>query len=151
MPYVVLFFVTRKAGMSPADFKNHFETSHIPLMQSLTGPHFPRTHVRRYIQQTDGSPSSTDLDVGYANYPAIVLVGTEADFEFDAFAELVFEDKAASDKFFELINAKEALETRVKEEEMFLDRSKIKAIVVGDVITTAEIAGTTGPAVTESA
>jgi hypothetical protein len=79
------------------------------------------------------------------------LVGTEADFEFDAIAELLFDDKAASDEFFKLINAKEALETRVKEEEMFLDRSKIKAIVVGDVITTAGAAGTTGPVATESA
>ena len=71
-----------------------------------------------------------------SNYPATVLVGKQEDFEFDAIAELIFDDKAASDKFFELINEKEALATRVKEEEMFLDRTKIKAVVVGDVVTT---------------
>ena len=136
MPYVVLFFVTRKAGMLPADFKKHFETSHIPLMQSITGVHFPRTHVRRYLQRSDASTSSTDPGVNRSNYPATVLVGKQEDFEFDAIAELIFDDKAASDKFFELINEKEALATRVKEEEMFLDRTKIKAVVVGDVVTT---------------
>lgn len=66
-----------------------------------------------------------------SSYPATVLVGTEAVFEFEAAAELIFDDKAASDKFFELINDKDVLAMRVKGEETFLDRSKTKAVVVG--------------------
>ena len=66
-----------------------------------------------------------------SSYPATVLVGTEAVFEFEAAAELIFDDKAASDKFFELINDKDVLAMRVKGKETFLDRSKTKAVVVG--------------------
>ena len=61
----------------------------------------------------------------------------QEDFEYDAFAELVFDDKAAFQTFFALVSQEEAARTIAMDEEIFLDRGKLKAAVVGACVTTS--------------
>ena len=70
MTYNILIFAYRKPGMTPAGFESHYKSNHVPLVQSIAGDHFPKAHIRRYIQQTESSTSATDND-----YPASVMVG----------------------------------------------------------------------------
>jgi hypothetical protein len=41
----------RRSGITPHQFKEHFETVHIPLLKSVVGEDFPLSHTRHY---TDG-------------------------------------------------------------------------------------------------
>jgi uncharacterized protein (TIGR02118 family) len=125
MPYTVLIFAYRKPGLSPAEFKSHYESSHVPLVQSLTGSLFPKSHTRRYIQRADS-----------ANHPATVLVGTQADFEYDAIAELIFDDEGAFQAFFACVSEAKAAEKIAQDEDKFLDRTKMKVVIEGDSIVT---------------
>lgn len=131
MTYNVLIFAYRKPGMTPAAFKSHYESSHVPLVQSIAGDHFPEAHVRRYLHRTESSTS------GPNDYPASVMVGAQSDFEYDAIAELIFKDETAFQTFFGLVSQPEAAKKIAENEEMFLDRPKMKVVVLGDCITTS--------------
>lgn len=133
MTYHILIFTHRKPGMDPAAFKSHYETTHVPLLQSIAGSHFPKVHARRYVHRTESSASSTDDK----HYPATVLMGAQSDFEYDAIAELVFNNETAYQTFFGLVCQQEGGEKFAKDEEMFLDRSKTKVVVLGDCLSTS--------------
>lgn len=137
MPYIFLVFAHRKPGLSPAEFKSHYESKHLPLIQTLTGSLFPKSHKRCYIQRVQG-PIEGGAD--NANHPAMVLVGTPADFEYDVCAEVVFDDEAAFQAFFACVTQAEAARRIAEDEELFLDREKLRVVVVNDCTVT------TGPA-----
>ena len=133
MPFTILIYSTRKSGITPAAFKSHYESRHVPLVQSLTGAHFPRSHKRFYIQRTE---REVDADDGSDKYPATVLVGAQPDFQYDAFAELTFEDAERFQTFMEIVGRDEARERLARDEEVFLDRGRLTAVVVGETVVT---------------
>ena len=135
MPYIVLLFAHRKPGLSPASFKSHYESSHMPLIRFLAGPVFPKTHTRRYIHRTPPESGTDDTN----NYPATVFVGTQADFAYDAISELVFDDEPAFQAFSARMGQGEAAERIAKDEEVFLDRARLRAVLVGDCIVTPRV------------
>ena len=139
MPFSVLIFVYRKPGLSPTAFKSHYETSHVPLIKSIAGPLFPNSHTRHYIQRTESNDSSS-VEAGADNtkYPAAVLVGNQADVEYDAYAELTFDDEAAFQTFFTHMYQPEAAEKIAQDEELFLNREKMTVVVVGDHFVTTK-------------
>ena len=138
MVFTVLVFAFRKPGLSPADFKTHYETRHVPLLKSLAGQDFPKSHVRRYLQRSEleSPPPTAAVDDTSAKYPATVMVGTQNDFGYDAFGELIFENEAAFQAFFAKVSQGEAAQKIAEDEEHFLDRPKMTAVVLGDTIGT---------------
>jgi len=136
MVYSVLLFAFRKPGTSPAEFKAHYEGTHIPLLKSIAGPLFPISHTRRYIHRSEVSePTGNEKN---AKYPASLLAGEQADFGYDAFAELTFKDEAAFGAFFGHMNSAENAEKIAADEDKFLDRARMTAVVVGDCVVTTE-------------
>ncbi|ROV97390.1 hypothetical protein VMCG_06865 [Cytospora schulzeri] len=123
MTYSILIFVYRKPGTTPEQFRAHYESSHVPLIKDITGELFPLSHTRRYIHRTEGKAEGTERN---ANSPASVLMGTQADFEYDVFAELIFPDVDAFQKFFGVAQQPENAARIAADEEKFLDRSKSK-------------------------
>ncbi|RFU34927.1 hypothetical protein B7463_g1415, partial [Scytalidium lignicola] len=120
MPYKILIFVSRKAGLSHSAFKNHYETSHIPLLQHFAGNLFPKHHKRYYLQfSADSQPT--------------VLQGNKAFFDFDAVAEVSFNDEPGYKAFIDVLSTEEASKTLVEDEEKFSGREKIKIVVIGDI------------------
>ena len=69
-------------------------------------------------------------------YPATVLVGSQPDFQYDAFAELIFEDASKFQTFMGIVSQEEAREKLAKDEELFLDRGRLTAVVVGETVVT---------------
>ena len=90
MAFRVLIFTTRKADITPAAFKEHLEKTHIPLQKKLLGDKFPQSHARRYIGRTKEGD----------NYPAVVLLGDQSQFNYDVISELIFPDEATFQVFF---------------------------------------------------
>lgn len=91
--FQLMMFGGRKEGLTPEQYRDHYENVHIPLMKNLTGDTFPLKHERHYVKR-DGPP----------DFPAAVLIGNQADFNYDAVAILTYRDKAHFDAnwaFFE--------------------------------------------------
>lgn len=94
------------------------------LTPTLENPrHFPLSHTRRYIHRTVGKAEGTERN---AKSPASVLMGTQADFEYDALAELTFPDAGAFQTFFSIAQQPKNAARIAADEEKFLDRSKSK-------------------------
>jgi hypothetical protein len=136
MPFKIVGYLTRKPGMTPAEFRDYYENTHMPLLVSLTGPAFPKTHTRTYLTRTpiDSSSSDTTND----NFVAAAFAGKPEEFEYDAYAELVFEN---ADKFAEfgkrLTEIREAEDGAFHRDELaFLDLSKAKGVVVEEPVVT---------------
>lgn len=128
MPYSILIFAYRLPSLTPSEFRSHWENSHIPLVKSIAGNHFPLSHTRRYIHRGVGGDDNS--------HPASVLVGTQQDFEYDGIAELMFEDENAFQTFFGIITQPEAAAKIAEDEEKFLDRKRMTAVVVGETTVT---------------
>jgi hypothetical protein len=135
MSFSILIFAYRKPGISPAEFKSHHEEINIPLAKSLAEDTFPNKHIRRYIHRPE-SPVSEMTGNTNANYPATVLVGTPKYFDYDSISELVFDDEAAFHKFFAVVRQSEVAAKLAVDEEIFLDRGRMTAVVLGDCTVT---------------
>lgn len=94
MPFKVLVYAYRKPGVSPDDFKNHYE-AHIDLFKRLTGDDFPLSHRRIYIARSSVETTSDGASSRNATTPATVIVGQQSDYDYDCLAELTFSDAAA--------------------------------------------------------
>ena len=115
--------------------RNEINTYIETVVRSITGPHFPKQHTRRYIQRTpDDSANLSESGTSNARWPATSLFGPAPEPDIDAIAELVFDDEAGCKKFFEIIKQEDAQRMLAADEEFFLDRGKLKAVVLGDVI-----------------
>ncbi|KAL9612620.1 MAG: hypothetical protein Q9167_002790 [Letrouitia subvulpina] len=116
MPYTILLFLYRKPGLSFAEFKNHYENSHMPLLQSIGGSYFPKSHTRHYLPRPDGGSAD-------------IMKGAKEDLDYDAMAELVFEGEKEWKAFLALLTQKENKERVEKDEEAFQDRDKLRAVM----------------------
>jgi hypothetical protein len=126
MTFSFLLFITRKPSINPSEFKTHWDTKHVELLKIIAGDNFPLTHTRHYIARTTGNGS----------WPAAVLVGAQEDFAYDGIAELVFPDEAAFQTFFGIVSVPEAAARIAKDEETFIVREKMKAVVMGETSVT---------------
>lgn len=70
-----------------------------------------------------------------------MLVGTQPEFQYDALTEMTIEDAASFQNFMEIVSQGEAKEMIEKDEEMFLDRGKLTAVVVEEPVMTGRADG----------
>ena len=137
MPFTIVLFSTRLHSVSPTHFEKHYETKHVPLLKRLAGDLFPTSHIRHYIARPSPSeiPSTTTTT---EQYPATVLVGTQADFPYDAYAEITFSDKPAFEAFMGHMSSNEAVEAMREDEKGFLVSELTRVVVLGDVRCTSK-------------
>ncbi|APA10142.1 predicted protein [Sclerotinia sclerotiorum 1980 UF-70] len=133
-PLTLSAFHWRKKGLTPEEFKNHYETVHIPILQEITGDKFPKTHTRHYVVRT--SDGATSDDKSNSKYKASVYAGTNAqDFDYDVYSELVFENEAKF-KAFESIMFDPVLGPKINEDSVkFIDHVKMVWINISESTT----------------
>ncbi|KAL4790361.1 EthD domain-containing protein [Aspergillus venezuelensis] len=129
MPFKALLYVTRKPGTTPAEFKTHYETVHVPLIKKLAGDLFPLSHRRLYLAR----PGPGDD----CSYPVAVVLGDQGDFTYDCITELTFPDEKAMQIFFAKRMEPGTKEVVEEDENKFLQADKLKLVVLGDVQETA--------------
>ncbi|KAH6884505.1 EthD domain-containing protein [Thelonectria olida] len=128
MTYTVMMLVHRNPSLTPTQFKDHYENIHIPLMQTLTGAHFPLSHTRRYIQRSSSG----------SEYPATVLQGAQSDFDYDCMSELKFETEAGFQNMSALLGSPELASTVSEDCGAFMDPARTKVVVLGAINATAK-------------
>lgn len=139
MAYTIVAFIWRKPGLSPTEFKSHYETSHIPLLLSLTGPLFPLSHSRFYLGRNASDTSSSDTT--NANHQPTVFAGTPNDFDYDVLATLIFEDTIAFEAFHARLREPEVASKLAEDEERFMDRQKLKVAAVDQPLVSTRPSG----------
>ena len=100
----------------------------MPTLREVTGSLFPMTWTRNYIQRSPEFEDSTR--------PANVRFGTQDDFDYDAYAEVVFKDKEAFEAFYAFVNAEKTLDKLKAQENQFVDRTKFKMAFVDETSIT---------------
>ncbi|KAI1409884.1 hypothetical protein F5Y13DRAFT_169163 [Hypoxylon sp. FL1857] len=93
------------------------------VIQEMAGANFPLSHTRRYIQRPEGEN-------------ATVIVGSQADFDYDVLAEMVFENEEVYKGFVEVVTKEENAKWIEEDEKKFFDRKRVRIVVLGDTEVT---------------
>ncbi|KAI0380261.1 hypothetical protein F5Y04DRAFT_257802 [Hypomontagnella monticulosa] len=138
MTYTVVAHVKRKVGTTPSEFRTHYDTVHVPLLKSLVGATFPLTHTRNYVTRnpTASSESSGSGQEAETEFLPVMYKGDAAGVEHDSMTVMVWEDKAAFDRFKDLFYTPEVFERISEDEKSFLDLSFRRLYALEQPITT---------------
>jgi hypothetical protein len=146
MPIKALILSSRKPGLTLEEFRTAYK-SHLELIKRLAGDTFPLSHRRTYIARTTLGPdpndptSSENTTARNQTTPVVVVRGQQADFDFDATAELTFADQEAADRFRARIGQMDVAKQLLEDEERFLDRERVGIVMIGDVTETTNYVG----------
>ncbi|OTA92692.1 hypothetical protein M434DRAFT_318644 [Hypoxylon sp. CO27-5] len=123
MTYTIIALLKRKQGLTPLQFRTHYDTVHLPLLKSLVGSAFPLTHTRNYVSRTSTNPTSDDYpDESYP--PTIMYQGNSSDVTFDVVTIMTWENKESWDRFLEIFRGDHVARKIGEDEENFLDRGR---------------------------
>jgi hypothetical protein len=111
----MLSYLVKREDMTTDEFIKYYENRHVPLILSLAPA--PVVYKRRYLMRGD------TLNVG------------EADVDFDVVTEQVFGDRAEFQSWITAVTTGEAGERVASDEARFLDRSRTRACVVSECVT----------------
>jgi uncharacterized protein (TIGR02118 family) len=104
-------FLTKREGMETQAFIDHYEHNHVPLVLSMVPT--PFVYKRNYLVRGDEFNREEDT------------------IDFDVITELVFPDRAGFIEWVERLSV-DAIAT---DEERFLDRSRTRAYVIEEHVT----------------
>jgi hypothetical protein len=112
--FKIFGFLTKKDGLSMAEFIDYYENKHVPLICSLAP--VPAVYKRRYLAGGKLTAEGGEVD-------------------FDVMTELAFADRQAFDEWMAEL-AKPGVGVRVVEdEEKFLNRARTRAYVINEYLT----------------
>lgn len=161
MSYSVLMYIYRKEGTSPEQFKDYYETKHVPVIQRLSGSLFPTLHSRHYMgyvpQAGAGGPTPASVDASTSSggdervrtaekllagsasagdHVPMVVQGQPADFGWDVCTILTYTNETHFREFMAVLMDEKNAKILADDEETFMDRSKFKAVILGENLTT---------------
>jgi uncharacterized protein (TIGR02118 family) len=113
--FKVFGFLTKREGMPMQDFIDYYENKHVPLICSLA--RIPSVYKRRYIGRGE----------------ELTKEGGAVDF--DVMTELEFPDEAAFLAWMAQLSGPDAGAKVAADEAKFLDRSRTRAYVVDEHVT----------------
>ncbi|KAH7385484.1 EthD domain-containing protein [Phaeosphaeria sp. MPI-PUGE-AT-0046c] len=136
MTVSVICLYTRRADISPTEFKRYMEDVHVPIQKEVMGKHYPLSFPRRYVARIEsgagdrlGAPSASKKH-GNPESP-VVLVGTPEELGWDLMAEMIFRDELHMQQCYATINTLDG--QRMKDdEENFTETSQLKVVLVGE-------------------
>ncbi|EME80808.1 uncharacterized protein MYCFIDRAFT_211670 [Pseudocercospora fijiensis CIRAD86] len=113
----ILIFTNRLPTLTPAEFKNYYETHHMPLIQKISGDDAWLSHTRNYIPR-DSDTNTAQLIIG------------DQDLEFDCVAEVIYRDQEQLQRQMAAVGTSENTRLREEDEERFIERRSVKVVVV---------------------
>jgi hypothetical protein len=79
MPYSIVSFETRKPELTPAEFEDYYDNTHVPIIKESVGSVFPKSHARYYLKRQPAS----DLP--------LVFIGSVDNVDYDVIVVMTFE------------------------------------------------------------
>jgi EthD domain len=129
MPVKVILFLKRKAGLTPQQFRAHYESSHVKLAQKYIG-HLIVGYRRNYPQFATLNPSN----VPAGSQPAPHDIG------YDCITEIWIKDEAALAEVTRIFNDPVLKPILAADELKFLQRDATVMIVSDEVDTGTQLA-----------
>jgi hypothetical protein len=118
----LIFLFKRKPGLTHEQFREHYETSHVPLVHKYLN-HLFVDYRRNYVTDVRGHDGQTDRGAP-----------SEQDIGFDAITELWFENEAAIEEM-NRITADEAIGRLFYEDELkFFDRAACRIVTCDEIV-----------------
>lgn len=111
----VFGFLTKREGLETQAFIDYYENNHVPLICSLAST--PIVYKRNYLSRGDELNKEDNA------------------IDFDVVTELVFPDRAAYLAWRAQLSRPGSGEQVVADEEKFLDRSRTRACVIEECVT----------------
>jgi hypothetical protein len=109
MTIKVLWMLKRKPGITPAQFREHYERSHAAIARKYVG-HLLMSYTRNY--QTEAWGGTASDPEGFRQRP----------FDYDCITELVVADEAAYEEMGRIFGEPAAGAELIEDELKFLDR-----------------------------
>ena len=119
----VIYFLKRKNGTTPEQFRQHYESSHVVLAKKYIG-HLMKAYIRNYPTFALLNPS----EIPEGTTPAPYDIG------YDCITEMHVEDQAAIEEMTRIFNDPEINPILVEDELRFLERDQTVMIMV-DVVS----------------
>jgi uncharacterized protein (TIGR02118 family) len=126
----ITFLFKRKAGMTPEEFRDHYENRHVPLALRLL-PCF-QDYARNYIRH----------DLTYR--PEGMGTGVDRASPFDVVTEVTFASEAEYDFMMKRLADPDVLNQIVEDEERFMDRKATLMFFVDEERTPRALLGKSG-------
>lgn len=108
MTVTVITLLKRREGMSVADFRAYYESTHRRIGEAVLAPYATR-YVRRFLAPLDGIDQSCDYDV---------------------VMEIDFPDEATRDACFVALGAADTAAMIAQDEERLFDRARVRTFSV---------------------
>lgn len=112
----IMCFLKRKPGMSRAEFKDYYETTHAPLIEKML-PHY-KTFTRNFFAPVQ------DYEPGHMDNKRV------QELDFDVVTELTFETQEDYDKIVAGLSDPEIGAVITADEENIFDRSKMSVYIM---------------------
>lgn len=119
MPYIVILLIHRKPGLTAAEFRHHYEKTHVPLIKSLSGSLILLSHTRRYAQPSSEGHGAADNGIDCVTE---MQLNTASDFT--RLSEFLFSPAMASGV--------------QRDYEAFMDSSKTDTVIIGNTVKTLD-------------
>lgn len=110
MTVTVITLLKRREGMTAADFRAYYESTHRLIGEAVLAPYATR-YVRRFLQPLDGIDQPCDYDV---------------------VMEIDFPDEATRDACFKALGNADTLAMIAEDEEKLFDRTRIRTFSVSE-------------------
>src|SRR5580765_8791960 len=80
-----ILFISKKDGMSMDEFRNYYETKHVPLVGSLVPFELARTYKRNYVDASQTYPKDTVVD-----FDVVTEMSWDSEEKYKAFVKVMF-------------------------------------------------------------
>ncbi|KAL9111038.1 MAG: hypothetical protein Q9227_004471 [Pyrenula ochraceoflavens] len=130
MPYTIISFETRKPELSPAEFEDYYDKTHVPVIQEAVGSFFPKSHARYYLKRQSDDPKSVNGTL------PLVFIGSVEDVDYDAIVIMTFENEQYFLDFQTKYAQPEIAAKIGASADKFILQSKLRVVGVGDPHTT---------------
>lgn len=130
MPILLLCFTVRKPGTTFQEYKAYYEQHHSKNIYDFLGDDSPATYSRHYVERPSDGDSS---HIAAQGAPALFLTGQAEDFVYDGVTLMTWANEAAYINMTKKFTDPDVARRFAADEEVFLDRSKVVLMSVGEV------------------
>ena len=128
--FTVTLLVSRKASLSPKEFKSHYENKRIPLILNCLNHVKPIEDTRYYLAHNDAAKG--DVEVA----PPLVPLGDAGTVDYNCLITMEYRDPETFSPFNEAYVASPRRAELEADEARFADYVKFRMIISGDLKTT---------------
>jgi uncharacterized protein (TIGR02118 family) len=118
----LIFMFKRRPGLTHEQFRQHYESSHVPLVHKYLS-HLFVDYRRNYVTGAAGQSSQTSRDRP-----------SERDIGFDAITELWFQDEAAIQEMQKITSDESIGQLFYEDELKFFDRAACRIVTCEEIV-----------------